>query len=210
MPVPDQPKFYGVPHETVTAIGKAVVAAANIEAAARDILQDLGQLPGKHQAANVLDRIRKVGRVGLPPQIAPHARTTKEQLKTWCDEAARLLDERNRLVHSRRMYRGDTLVDLHLRSGLIEESDHGAIEQLIDQLQAANREAMRLHHGLLRTPSAGVYLCNTSRASQPWVIIHHGDDPHFPRPSDEELDRWWRELGPLWVITEAEAELTRS
>jgi hypothetical protein len=206
----DQPKFYGVPHQTVLGIGQAVVAAANVEAAARNILQDLGQLPGKHQAANVLDRIRKVGRVGLPEPVAAHARTTSEELKAWSDTAAGLLDDRNRLVHSQRLYRGETLVDLHLRSGLIEESDHAAIEQLVGQLEETGREAMRLHHGLLRTPSPGVYVRNTSQAGQPWVIIHSGDDPNFPRPSEEEIDRWWRELGPLWIIAQPEEPVAGS
>lgn len=196
--------FHGVPDETVAAIGRVVIAAGIVEGVARDILLDLGEPAGKKQAANVLDAIRSNMKSGLPALVQAHARTGVEELREWCAQASRLLDDRNRLVHSvpvqMRRENAMVLLSQHIRSGEFSPSDRERVLRLSQEVDRCIEVGRRLHTELLRSPREGVYLRNVVPPGGGWVLVWHGSDAEFPRPSQEELDTWWRDLGPWWVI----------
>ena len=210
MPNDDAAEFYGVPHGSVVAIGRLVIAAGIVERTARDILLDLGEAPGKKMAANVLDSIQGIARRGLPAPVAAHALTSASDLRSWTARAKPLLEARNTVVHAAPVTQkhddGWVLMSQHLRSGRLSRSHVDALRGLAEELSGCARAGRGLHFGLLRSPREPIFVRNTLVPGEAWVIVHHGDDPAVPRPTDAEQDRWWCEMPPFWTLREPPSE----
>jgi hypothetical protein len=155
---------------------------------------DLYIAPRKQQAGELLKRIRSAARAGLPS----HARVEVEDLVAWTREASDALYERHVPAHSLPAKLGTTDVLIHLRSGDIRPMDAIGLMDIAGSLAATYRRGMDLDSGLRHSPRAGVFLPNVVVDDQ-WIPTCSTDvgGADMPRTTPEELDAWWKELGPF-------------
>ena len=190
--------FLGVPDPVLRALGCLTVAAGRLESTIRTMLADLQVNPGSMQTAQALREIRRAVGSGLPA----HARVAPQEVIDWTHEAGAGLEERNVPVHSAAASRRDDgawrPVGIHLRSG-----DEWALDD--DQLMAAATRLAGLAHAgneldmaLRHTPRKGVFLPNTV-VDGAWVPTCSTDvgGADLERPTEQELDEWWRTMGPF-------------
>ena len=167
-------------------------------------MEDLGGVPDTHQADKRLKWIRRAAREGFHPMIRDRVRCQPSELIEWTSRVGAALRKRNLAFHSVAMRQAHgsawSPVSQHLRSRAITPLDAQLVDDLRGELNDLSEEGERLHHSLLRCPRPEIRLRNVGIAGQPWVIILHGDNPKISRPTEAEMDHWWKELGPWWSI----------
>ena len=191
--------FSGVPALTLQAIGSVTVASGALEHAIRLIAVDMYIDPGKSMASNLLDQIRKRARM---EQLPGHARTSAASVVDWADRADELLIRRNTTIHSTSVLvldAGETVpVMVHLRSGKQTRADQAQLSALAARIQRAANDGVYIDHDLRHSPRLGVYLPNAVVDGQ-WTPMCNTDvgGGDMPRPTESEMDEWWRTLGPF-------------
>lgn len=196
--------YCGLPHDVVLTIGKVTVAAARLELVAHDMLLDLGVVPGKRQLEAVLKEIRRAARAELPQ----HVRIDAGLIQRWTLEASRAVRKRHPLIHSAALGQidgaGESIpVQVHIRTREARRPDIDEIAKTARDISRLATEGGRLHIGLLRSPRRGVFLRNVVHEGQPWVICTYDAEFEPERPTEAELDDWWRTLGPWGRVVAA-------
>jgi hypothetical protein len=187
--------FLGVPEAELRAIGCLTVAAARLEWTIRTIAADLQISPGRQQAGDLLKEIRRVTARGLPR----HARVEEPAvLLEWTHDARDALNQRHVPSHSAAVYQGSAPVLLHLRSGAIAPMAAAALMESADKIVSVYVRGNDLDLALRHNPRPGVFLPNAVLDGA-WIptcsTAHGGID--MARPTQEELDEWWRTYGPF-------------
>lgn len=190
--------FLGVPADVLHGLGMVSVAAGRLEGAARAMLVDLYVDPGKLQVKDSLKEIRRAVRRGLPA----HATADAAAIIGWSEDVGRLIEDRHPFFHSSAgsVFESDAWVPMatHLRSGrriaLRADELRDLAQRLADLWKRGNDLGLALRH----QPRAGVFLPN-SMIDDSWTptCVMIDADIWPERPSPEELDVWWRDLGPI-------------
>lgn len=196
--------FHGVAPEALYAIGCITTAAGELEWLARDMLRNLYADPGKGLLGTILKRIRS--QVREEDAMPGHARVGPEEIVTWTHEVQDVLGERHEITHSVPLKRaqqssnGDLTweaVRKHLRTGTLAALN--ADDLMATALGIANGGTTggELCRALMNNPRRGVYLPNTVLDGE-WIPTCTVDETFEPvRPTEAEMDAWWRELGPI-------------
>lgn len=187
--------FLGVPADALHALGCLTVAGGRLEWAIRTLAADLEILPGKRQASDLLKKIRHAASRGLPQQAV----VSTDELVKWAEGAANVLNARHRPAHSTAsMHFGKGPVLIHLRSR--QESHIDAEKLMADATRLASvaQEGIRIIEGVRHSPRLGVFLPNVVLDDE-WVPLCSTDigGANLARPTEAELDEWWRTLGPF-------------
>jgi hypothetical protein len=194
VPMGDNPTYLGVPVDVLAAIGKLVVAAGRVESAVHDVAHALDIDPSKRQLANLAKEIRE----RLQSDLPAHARVSANAIRDWLQDVREAFETRNRVLHGvlglKRAGDEWMLDRRHLKTGTRTSVEAGELDAAAHRLATLAHAGTRLEAGLLIEPRAGVYLRKPRPHQATWVLVHFDEASREfpPRPTEAELDEWWR------------------
>jgi hypothetical protein len=191
----------GVARDDVLMMGRLAVAAGRLEAAGWWIAVALRRDPRGNSFKEVVTGIRQaIAERGVPD----YAHVEPNAISDWLERALSAMDQRDRWLHAFFAQRKESgkwaSVSQHLKSGGVDYPQ--PLTKLVQQIKSLANDGLALHLGLLRELTDGVFLKQYRLcADEPYVVIRHGDDADFPRPTDDQVDAWAREYG-IAVLSE--------
>lgn len=202
-PQPLMAPFHGVAPEALYAIGCITVAAGELEWVAREMLRNLYADPGKDLLKPVLKRIRQqVGQGAVPS----HAQVAPVEIARWTHDVRDVVGERHEVAHSMPLKRAQEssvgkvtweAMNMHLRTKALAVLNADRLMDTALQIASVGTTGGRLCRALMHNPRRGVYLPNTALNGE-WIPTCTVDAAFEPaRPTEAEMDAWWRELGPV-------------
>ncbi len=195
--------FLGVSPEALHSIGCMAIAAGRLERTIHSVAVDLSIAPTKKKRSS--DLLKEIAVAVRDEELPAHNRLERPRdLAEWAHEAGELLKERNQVVHSVAAHQvGTGQVLIPLRAGAPSPLDPESVWDLAVRMARGERQGARLNSALRHNPRLGVYLPNAVWEGE-WVPTCWTDErgADILRPTDDELDEWWRTYGPFPRLTE--------
>jgi len=199
--------------DLLVALGRVVIASGKLEHEAYAVALSLGLFGApKRSVTGAL----KLARKKLDTDPPPWCTLTVQEFDSWRTEVVDALEQRNQLFHSAQVNRMATgewqRVHLRLRDGSEVVATPDAIAGIAKDLADVHaRSPMR---SLLLTVRPGVYwrmMHAAGYSGGAWIYYSPETGSYPNRPTDEEIDEWWRSV-PVsvkdewhnWIIRQSE------
>ncbi|MHA7270586.1 hypothetical protein [Arthrobacter sp. HLT1-20] len=184
---------YGIPRETLTALGSMLVAAAVLEDQMHHVARSLCvKNPEKMQPKGIRQAIKEsiVAHNGMPAWTT----ITEDGIGGWLDSALNVLDERHRFVHASTAFLVGNPVPIarHMKTGLKKPLTADSVNAVTKKIQSLIEAGMQIDYGLMVELRTGAYLDYYPQEDGECLAIVVRTDGRWPvRPTGEEIAAFW-------------------